>query len=132
MNREPHRANPHWKINAAAVLFNRVKDYLRNEGKIEPDAVRAMVTTSDRREKKDWLKSFGNIKIVHEFIRLYDLTVYEMKFSLNHNRHAIEICLHTKNFDEGFYGSQICLRYEQERIREERKVEEMRKMIKKL
>ena len=127
MNRDVERANQHYRANGSAAIFKRVKAHLRRTGRIELGAVRSTVRTNGKEDTKEWLKQFGSIRIFHDISKQYDFAVKEVELSFDQVYHGVKITFQTKNTDEGFFGGRTTLRYETERIREERKIEAKKK-----
>ena len=129
MYRDIERANPHYRVNASAALFKRLRNYLEETGRIEIGQLRANVGSRNSTETREWIKQFGSIRTFHDFCKQYDLSVKEIRLAFDQVYHKVKIVFKTKNCDEGFYGGGTTLRYEVERIREERKIEMQRKLL---
>ena len=101
----------------------RLKAYLRRSGRIELGETRATVRTNGKADTREWLKQFGSVRLFHDISKQYDFAVKEVELSFDQVYHGVKITLQTKTNDEGFFGGRTTLRYETERIREERKIE---------
>ena len=123
MNRDVERANQHYRANGSAAIFKRLKAYLRRSGRIELGAVRTTVRTKGKADTREWLKQLGSVRLFHDISKQYDFAVKEVELSFDQVYHGVKITLQTKTNDEGFFGGRTTLRYETERIREERKIE---------
>ena len=132
MNRDVERANAHFRANGSAALFKRLKTHLRDTGRIELGEVRGEIATRNKNEVRDWLKQFGSIRVFHDFCKHYDFAVKEIRLSFDRVYHRVKITVQTKVRDEGYYGGFVTLCYEEERIREERKMEIQRKKLENL
>ena len=126
MNRQINRGE---FVNGASILSNRIKQYLREAGKIEGNEGEEAysVTAITREEKREWMKSFGDIKLFHDFIKYYDLSVYGIHANSTRGLNVVKLDLHVKDRDEGYCGGLSTIGYEIERIREEKKIRRMRK-----
>lgn len=131
MYREIERANSHYKANASAALFKRLKIHLRSTNRIQRGQILADVSTRSNADLREWLQHFGSIRLFHDFSRQYDLAIEKIQVSFDSVYHKVKIVLKTKTQDEGYFGGATILRYENERIREERKIEMQKKMLKK-
>ena len=127
MYREVERAGAHYRVNASAALFKRIKAHLQRTGRIEVGQLRADISTSNNADIREWLKQFGSIRTFHDISKHYDLAVKEIKMSFDQVYHRVKIVLKTKNHDDGYYGGCTTFRYENERIREERKIQLQKK-----
>lgn len=130
MYRDIERAGPHYRVNASAALFKRLKTHLRRNGRLDVGQLRADIGTKDNADTREWIKQFGSIRTFHDFCKQYDLAVKEIRLSFDQVYHKVKIVLKTKNIDDGYFGGSVTLRYEEERIREERKIELQKKMLK--
>ena len=129
MYHEVDRANPHVKANASAALFKRLKIHLRSTDRIQRGQIMADVSTRNNDELREWCQHFGSIRLFHDFSRQYDLAIEKIQVSFDSIFHKVKIVLKTKTQDEGYYGGATNLRYENERIREERKIEMRKKAM---
>lgn len=124
MNHPPNRG---LLTNGASILYNRVREHLRETGRIEGGRrERFSITAVNKAEKREWMKSFGDVKVFHDFIKFYDLTVYGLHASSEDGYHVLKLDLHVKERDEGYYGGMGTIEYETERMREEEKVKRAR------
>lgn len=129
MNRDVERANNHHKANGSAALFKRLKSYLRRNGRIELGEVRAEVVTRNKNDTSEWLKQFGSIRIFHDIFKHYDFQVKQIQLNFDRSYHRVKITVQTKYRDEGYYGGRTTIQYEIERIREERKIDALKKAL---
>ena len=125
MYRDIERAGPHYRVNASAALFKRIKTFLRGKGRLEVGQLRADIVTKDNTDMREWIQQFGSIRTFHDLCKQYDLAVKEIRLSFDKVFHKVKITFRTKNMDDGYFGGSITLRYEDERIREERKIEKL-------
>ena len=109
-------------------MFKRLKIYLRRTDRIELGQQTADLCTRNNEDLREWLKQFGSIKIFHEFGKQYDFAIEKIQIQYDQIFHKVKLVFKTKNNDEGYFGGCTTLRYENERIREERKIELQKKM----
>ena len=126
-NRSIERANPDFKVNGAMMLYNRVRGYNRIMGRIELGAVTFEVQTRNTDEKKKWLREFGpHFRMFRDFMIQFDLSISVMKVRGHQNYFQLKIVLMMKQKDEGFVGGWCHIQFENERLREERRVKKLK------
>ena len=100
----------------------RVKRHLIETGRVNLALENGMMSARGSAENKQWLEAMGSIKFIPWVMNGYDLGIHEMKIIYTNPTKVLKVILHIKSKDEGFEGGQINLEYENERIREEAKI----------
>ena len=77
-------------------------------------------------DNKNWIKAMGSIKFIPWVMNNYDFGIQGMKIIYSNSLKIFKVTLHVKNKDEGFEGGLNCIEYENERVREERKIYKIR------
>ena len=126
-NRSIERANANFKVNGAMMLYNRIKGYNRILGRIDLGAVTFEVQTRNTDEKKKWLREFGpHFRMFRDFLIQFDLSISVMKVRGHQNYFQLKIVAMMKQKDEGFVGGWCHIQFEDERLREERRVKKLK------
>ena len=125
--REVDIANENYKANGAGKMYMRIKRLLIDENRVNLAIETGMVQTRNSEDQKKWIKAMGNIRFIPWIINNYDVGTQGMKIIYTNPVKILKVTLHVKCKDEGFEGGLNVIEYENERIREERKVQEIRK-----
>ena len=130
--RELNRQDRGEKVNAVGEMYKRIMREIRADDRVN-GANDADYKARSKEELNRWIKKMGIIKPIMKIINRYDLTVHELK--VRHYGRGVKIIkmvLAIKMKDDGFYGGWDVLNYEHERLKEEWKVQEARKVQNKI
>ena len=121
--------NSNQRTDAIGNIYRRVHNELEVENRLDEGNYHGEYKSESEQELLKWWKKIGNVKPISNMLEKYGLILNEIKIK-NYARkiHEVKIILAAETRDEGYYGGIDVLSYETERIREERKIEKMRKM----
>ena len=114
------------KANAAGKMYMRVKRHLIENDRVNLAVEHGMIQAQGAKENKQWIEAMGSIKFIPWVMNGYDLGIHQMKIIYSNPVKILKVTLHVKCRDEGFEGGQINLEYENERMREEIKIANIR------
>ena len=123
--REIDVASSTQKANAAGKMYMRIKRYLIEEDRVNLANEHGMIETKANESKK-WIKAMGSIRFIPWIVNNYDFGIQGMKIIYSNSLKILKVTLHVKCKDEGFEGGLNCIDYENERIREERKIQKLK------
>ena len=114
------------KANAAGKMYMRVKRHLIENDRVNLAVEHGVIQAQGAKENRQWIEAMGSIKFIPWVMNGYDLGIHQMKIIYSNPVKILKVTLHVKCRDEGFEGGQINLEYENERMREEIKIANIR------
>ena len=107
-------------------MYMRVKRHLIENNRVNLAVEHGMIQARGSKENRQWIEAMGSIKFIPWVMNGYDLGIQDMKIVYSNPTKILKVTLHVKCKDEGFEGGQLNIEYENERIREENKIQEFR------
>ena len=128
MLRDYELANEDYKCNLAGKIVTRIGHQAWEDGRIERMEKWFTISTRNITELKRWLNKIKNIQVIKWITTRYDLKVQRIEMIRDNDVKKVVLILKAKYEDEGFEGGAFTLWYENERLNEEWRVNENRKI----
>ena len=116
-------------VNAVGIMYKKIMREVRADERAIIGVNDADYKAKTREELNRWVKKMGIIKPIVKLFNKFDLTVHEIKVR-NYGREVkiVKMILAVKTKDDGYFGGWDVLNYERERLKEEWRVLEARKI----
>ena len=115
-----------YKVNIAGKMYAKIAGLLFSRGEIRGNEVRLKKKAETKEEILNWLQRLKGMEIIKWMLDEYDFGLAGIEIEKNGKGRKTTFFFATRDEDEGYYGGAQTVEYEEERLKEEWKIEKIR------